>query len=243
MSLIRRMGGKIRRLAGGDPARRLDPVVRIGRILRNQENAYVVQIGSNDGVANDPIHQLLLAHPGWEALLVEPVPFLFERLRQNYPNQARFRFENVAISDQPGTLPFYYVAEGATRKIADLPHWHDQLGSFDPDHIRRHFGNRLDAFIVKTQIATVSMPMLLERHRVPRIDLLHIDAEGSDWMILRQVDLVRFAPRIILFEHAHLSETDKQAAREFLSKRYRIADLGMDFICVRRPRLSALLRR
>jgi FkbM family methyltransferase len=213
---------------------RNDPTQRISRIFRNRKNIYIVQIGSNDGVTNDPIHQLLLANHSWEALLVEPVPYIFERLQNNYPNDVRFHFENAAISEEMGVLPFYHLHKRAREENPELPHWFDQIGSFDPSHIRRHFGKDLEPFIVAVDVQAIPMLTLFGRHQVERIDLLHIDAEGLDWAILRQVDLERFRPEIILFEHSHLSVLTKSEALSVLEKKYNVDDIGDDYFCRRR---------
>jgi FkbM family methyltransferase len=208
-----------------------DPVRHIRKALPGMEKVYVVQIGANDGKTRDPIHVLLLENPSWAALLVEPVPFLFERLRQNYANNSRFRFENVAIGDQVGVTPFYYVDDSAREQISDIPWWFDQVGSFDREHITRHFGNTLDRFIVTANISTLPLNVLLERNNINSIDLLNIDTEGYDWHVLRQLDLSKYSPKVILIEHRHLSPATKTEVRRYLQDSYRIIDLSHDYFC------------
>jgi FkbM family methyltransferase len=203
------------------------------RILRGDRQVFIVQIGSNDGSTGDPIYNLLQRHPSWEALLVEPVPFLFERLRANHRGNARVRFDNVAVSEKAGTSSFYYIDAAAKKQIPDLPYWFDQLGSFDRAHITRHLGASIEPFIVSTELTTLPLAGLFERNRVTRIDVLHIDTEGHDWVILQQLDLAVWHPKVILFEHSHLKPADKTAALAFLSGKYRITDLGSDYLCVR----------
>src|SRR5207245_6466419 len=58
---------------------------------RSSKPLRVVQIGSNDGVANDPINESLRARR-WSGVLVEPIPYLFERLRANYEGVPAVRF-------------------------------------------------------------------------------------------------------------------------------------------------------
>jgi FkbM family methyltransferase len=207
------------------------PARKLGRILRGRKDLYVVQIGSNDGITCDPIHSLLQSNPSWKALLVEPVPYLFERLCKNYSNIANIQFANVGITEQAGMATFYYVDPAARDHFPELPHLSDQLGSFDRGHIARHLGGALERFIVSTQISTFPLSTLLERNNVTKINLLHIDAEGHDWIVLRQLDLTRFRPDVILFEHRHLSEDDKTKAMAFLKRDYRITNLGVDFLC------------
>jgi FkbM family methyltransferase len=213
---------------------RYDPERLIEQALRGCENVQVVQIGSNDGLSNDPVHSLLLRNPSWQALLVEPVPFLFERLQRNYPGESRFQFVNVAVAESEGTLPFFYIAEAARETAAHVSRHFDQLGSFDREHIVRHCGTALDSFVVTADIPTLPLPVLLERNAVTRIDLLHIDVEGYDWMVLRQLDLRYFQPAVILFEQKHLSGKDRHAALRFLGDDYAITNLGADYFCRRK---------
>lgn len=209
------------------------------RAFSGMKNACVVQIGSNDGKTGDPIRPLLLRNSSWTALLVEPVPFLFERLCRNYAGASRFRLENVAIAEQAGVSPFYYIDKAARKSMSRRPWWFDQIGSFDRRHLVGHlgtagyFGGAEDRLIVSLDVPTLPLPVLLERNNVDRINLLHIDAEGYDWKILSQLDLTKYRPEVILFEHVHLSTKDKGAARAFLQDRYTILQLGDDYLCRR----------
>ena len=213
---------------------RYDAERLIEQEFRGRENVQVVQIGSNDGLSGDPVHSLLLRNPSWQALLVEPVPFLFERLQRNYPAEPRFQFANVAIAESEGAQPFYYIGEAAKERAAEVSQHFDQLGSFDREHIARHCGTALDSFIVTANIPTLPLPVLLERNGVSRMDLLHIDVEGYDWMVLRQLDLRHFQPAVILFEHKHFSDETRQAAHRFLEDDYAITNLGADCFCRRK---------
>ena len=68
------------------------------------KKAQIVQIGSNDGKTGDPLYPLLNSHPEWKALFVEPVPYLFKRLKNSYPDTTRFTFENAAISNTSNAM-------------------------------------------------------------------------------------------------------------------------------------------
>lgn len=144
------------------------------------------------------------------------------------------RFANVAIAERPGTGTFYYLDPLAKQYLPDLPSQFDQLGSFDPGHITRHFGNALDRFILSIEVVTFPFSTVLEQNSVTKINLLHIDTEGYDWIVLRQLDLRRFHPDVILFEHKHLSEDDKRKALAFLTPDYKIARYRYDYLCRRK---------
>ena len=76
-------------------------------------------------------------------------------------------------------------------------------------------------------IPTVSLPSLLEHHEVSQIDVLHIDREGYDWKILRQLNLKKFRPKLILLEYKHLQEAERLEAMAFFKPTYRITDLDV----------------
>ncbi|ROH92027.1 FkbM family methyltransferase [Stagnimonas aquatica] len=185
--------------------------------LRNLDRVHFVQVGSNDGTQGDPLHRLLRRDRRWRGLFIEPVGFLFERLRQNYAGDARFDFANVAIAAEPGSAAFYYVSEQAKAALGErLPYWYDQLGSFDRQHIVKHLDGLLEPYIVETALPCLPLQSVLDQHRVDRIDVLHIDTEGYDWQVLRMFDLQRYRPSVVLYEHKHLSPDDRQQARQRL---------------------------
>ena len=210
-----------RRLGLPGPPKRVveSPVTtRLRRVFAGQERLYCVQIGSNDGLQGDPLNALFREQPGWGALFVEPVPSLFARLRNNYPDASRFRAANVAVSGVRGTLSFYTVSERAREAFGDsLPYWFDQLGSFNREHILRHLDGRLEPYIVEIEVPAMTLDDLLREHSVDQVDLLHSDTEGHDLVVLQGLDFSRFRPRAILYEHKHLSVDDQRRARELVS--------------------------
>lgn len=194
--------------------------------------AVVVQIGSNDGVTRDPIHNLLLRKRKWRVLFVEPVPFLFNKLKKNYSGDPRFKFENSVINDG-SSVTFYWVAETAKEAIPDLPDWYDQLGGFDRAHITKHIPE-LEPFIEKAEFSGITLDDLFEKHAIERLDLLHIDTEGADFKILSQLDLRKRTPKIILYEKKHLSRKEERESILFLKANYVLYRFGGDILAVHR---------
>lgn len=192
----------------------------------------VVQVGSNDGKTGDPLYRLFKKRRGWKGLFVEPVPYLFDRLKAAYAGSDRFRFENSAITEGK-SVDFFWVDESAKREVPDLPEWYDQLGSFDRKHITRHLP-QLDPFIRQAQITGITLPELFRKHHITEIGILHIDTEGYDFKVLSQLDLTTTAPQIILFEHKHLSDDERRAAVAFLDPHYQVFKLGDDMLAVSR---------
>lgn len=206
------------------------------RKLLNKHEVMVVQIGSNDGKSGDPLFNLIAKRKSWKALFVEPVPYLFDQLKQNYGEEDRFTFENRAVNDG-SEQTFYSVTENIHDKIPDLPVWVEQLGSFKKDSIIGHLQGKLEPYIEEIIVQGTTLPELLNKNKVEKIDLLHIDAEGYDWIILSQLDLSTFKPEIILYEHKHLPNGEKQASLFFLkSYNYQIFQLGSDYLCIQKSK-------
>lgn len=216
--------------------RRSDPTVqeRILKTIGNKPAVFFVQVGSNDGVHGDPIHDLIVSRQTWSGIFVEPVNFLYQKLQKNYGNAERFVFENVAIGTEKCKKKFYYVSEKAREEL-DLPYWHDQLGSFDKAHITSGLGDQITPYIVEEEIECLPLTEVLDRNRVDAIDLFHIDTEGFDYKVLSQLDIERYKPAVIMFEHHLLTDEEFDQARKLLRKTgYRLHHYDGDILALRR---------
>ncbi len=212
------------------------PTFWVNKHLKNTD-LNIVQIGSNDGVTGDPIFKLIKKNKRWRVVFVEPIPYLFERLKKNYHNDSRFVFENVAINDGSNQI-FYYVNEDADKHIANLPYWYDQLGSFKKENILRHLDGILEPYIIEKEIRGLKLNDLLTKNKISSLDLLHIDTEGYDYKILSQLDLKRYSPIVILFEYEHLQDSEQKEAVTFLKEKYYIFVFDGDFLCIAKNKLN-----
>lgn len=73
----------------------------IGKALGNKSVTFL-QIGSNDGRTRDPIFDLISKNIKWRGIFVDPVPYLFDRLKKNYLSLGhpdRFLFFNGAVNE------------------------------------------------------------------------------------------------------------------------------------------------
>jgi FkbM family methyltransferase len=198
-----------------------------------------VQIGSNDGTTDDPLRALTEAY-GWSGVLVEPVDYVFARLEQERGSDARLRLENAAIGDHDGQSTFFCLRQG--RSEEHLPDWHDQLGSFSLETLlsAEHEEEipEIRDLVVTTTVRTLTFASLCSKHGIERFDLLHIDAEGYDWEILRQIELEHYRPSVVLYEHKHLSFADRRCAETRLEiGGYACHQTVFDTIAVRRDAL------
>lgn len=197
--------------------RNLTSAERIERCFNPRIPVRFLQIGSNDGRFGDPLVRLIKDRGNWSGIFVEPVPYAYERLKLNYGVSEKFTYEQLAIGEAFETKTFYYVSEAAKDDLGkQLPPWYDQLGTFERPHILKHLDGILEPYIIEVPIDCVPLQHILEKNNVQSLDVLHIDTEGFDYQVLRQFDLPRYLPRVVLFEHKHLSKADQDAADQLL---------------------------
>lgn len=215
----------------------------ISSFNEGQSQITFVQIGSNDGKQGDPIYKYVSTSRKWKGVLVEPIGFLYSRLKENYANREDLIFEKVLISTKRESKTFYYVSKEAKEHFDDLPFWYDQLGNFSMAFIREHLGERIEPFIRSESIEAIPLRELLERCSINAIDFLHIDTEGHDYEIMRQLKLDDIRPKIIMIEFKHLSYLSCYKLIKKLRRHYQLLSNGSDLVAVEREVAKRILGR
>jgi FkbM family methyltransferase len=211
---------------------------------RTYPRASFVEIGANDGEQHDHLRPYLL-RGNWRGVMVEPVPYVFERLRRNYAGVEGVEFENAAIAVSDGRLPFFHLRDADAGERAELPDWYDGVGSFSREAILTHSPQMPDIAerIVEVEVPALRFATLCDRHGIERPDLVVIDTEGHDWEIVRTIDLAARGPRMLVYEHFHLTPGDRAACRGHLEEAgYETMEEGFDTVCLR-PDDDELTRR
>lgn len=196
----------------------------------------VLQIGSNDGISGDTLNKLIKENDQWQVLFVEPVPNLFEKLKQNYGSSQRFKFENAGINEDGSQQKFYKIGEDAFKENPALSENYKQIGSFSREHVEKLSTTEIIKFIEELDVNCMSLEKLLEKHKIETLDLIQIDAEGYDWKILSQLDLRKHKPEMIIFENKNLKEGEKEEAIKFLQETYYIFSMRQDYMCIRKDK-------
>lgn len=187
---------------------------KIIHISQKDSDFFFIQIGSNDGISGDPIHKFIINYH-WRGILVEPVSYLYAELLATYKNQKELFFENVAIDKEAGYRSFYRI-----RKADESKHifWYEKLGSFNKEHLLKHRKKipDFDEKFLEEKVKCLTLETLLKKYNVKKINLLHIDAEGYDYEIIKMVSFNGIKPQMILYENKHLSADDKSACKNLL---------------------------
>jgi FkbM family methyltransferase len=197
-------------------------------------HAFFVEVGSNDGEKYDHLSSMIHAG-GWGGIMVEPVPYVFERLRQNYGNTPGVILENVAIADRDAQLPFYHLAQLGEHEKETVPDWYDAIGSFVLETLMAHRDKipDLERRVVRTEIPCVTFQTLCAKNGVERVDLILIDTEGFDWEVIKSIDFALHRPRLLVYEHFHLSPEDRGECRRYVeSLGYETMEEGFDTFCL-----------
>lgn len=189
---------------------------------------FFVQIGSNIGkTPNDPLYPLI-TKGGWDGILVEPNPEAFEELKKNYAGYP-FVFENIAIAKHNGKVPLFLFYEPFMEGIS-------QIASLNCRHLHSHLLNGENRRLKEVIVPCLTLNSLFEKHNVTKVDILHIDAEGSDIDIIMNTDFSKVDIRRIMFEHVHTDGPFKTGPRfelclEYLeSFGYRVVNKGLQNI-------------
>src|SRR4029077_7512096 len=123
------------------------------------------------------------------------------------------QFRRIAVGVRNETRPFYTVADAP-----GVPRDAGMIASFDRETLLSHrrFVPDLDSHLRSEDIECVALNDLLAEVDADHIDLLQIDVEGYDHELIRVLDLERFAPSIVRFEHIHLTRDQHEASIERL---------------------------
>lgn len=196
--------------------------------------AVFVEVGANDGVQHDHLRPFIRSG-GWTGVMVEPVPYVFERLRDNYAGLDRVRLENAAVADRDGTRPFYHLAEAPEGERARLPGWYDGIGSFSREGVLAHADlvPDIEQRLVTTEVQALTFESLCEKHGIDEVDLVLVDAEGYDAAIVEAIDFASRRPRLLIYEHYHLAPADRAACRTRLEALgYGLLEEHFDTFCL-----------
>lgn len=170
-------------------------VRRLAILRRRKQEFFFLQIGANDGVSHDPIHAFVSAFRV-AGIVVEPLPDVFQALCQTYARHPQIKKLNLAVHEELEQVTLY-------RPAADNGQDKSGIASLNKDRFEltsARSGIRSED-IEAVEVPALSLSRLLESEHVDHLDLLQIDTEGYDMKILAGLDLSKYRPSIIRFEH------------------------------------------
>ena len=165
----------------------------------------LVVIGAHFGVwLKDEISKCLDKN----ILLVEPVPYNYEILKQEYSKLENIKICTNAIYDQNKKEKFYFVKKESISKLGK--HWASGIGSFDKNHILNHKSKRFkieDDDIIEMKMNFITFKDIIDIFSIKSINRLQIDVEGAEYEILNSIDFKKININEIQFEFKHFDGT------------------------------------
>lgn len=200
--------------------------------MQSNPDFYFVQIGANDGLANDPIRPLIKQFH-MKGLLVEPMPDFFARLTKNYADEPQLAFENCAIGAADGEVSLFRF-----KPDTPLPNnFFHGMARFDKNYmLARSIKMGLTDAIEEIKVPALTFDTLTRKHNIQKIDFLQIDTEGFDFEIIKMAFSLNILPEIINYEWTEISLEDRFACKTLLlEKGYSFIDVGPDVLCILHP--------
>jgi FkbM family methyltransferase len=195
---------------------------------KNKEDLFFLEIGAMDGIAHDKLNRHI-AKNEWSGVLVEPVKDMFDKLKENYKDKSKLKFENSAITYENGTAEITRIPIEKVGK--ECPAWADGISTLIPDKHLIGSDPNLANNSVAEKVNTINVKTLVEKYSISKIDILQIDTEGSDYNIFYQIWSYGFRPAVISVEIVYMVYKDIQEITNLLKlNNYIVSIEGDDLI-------------
>lgn len=151
----------------------------------------VLEIGANDGKTLS--NSLLFIENGWNAHLLEPNTLAFNKLLERHNDNNQVYCYKLGIAEESGIKTFY--ESGELLGQGD----HSLVSSIDKKETSRWNG-----FVnfKESEASFLTWEDFLKTHSIKKNDFnyISIDAEGYDWIILKQIDLTKHNCEVLCVE-------------------------------------------
>ena len=187
----------------------------------------LVQIGANDGVSHDHLHNIIKKFQ-LKSLLLEPIKKYFLDLQNNYLNFDNVKIENSALSVNNEIIFLYMVNPEYSNKYGTIS---SGISSFYKKHLIHHGIKK--KHIVQEKVNQISFDALLQKYNFKSFDLLLIDTEGYDCQIVNDFFLkIKKIRPIIIFEWSHIKNSELEDTLYIIIKNnYSFFPIGDDVFC------------
>ena len=162
------------------------------------EKKYIVQVGGNDGVQNDPLRKYFEHKGNYEAVIFEPIQYYFQKLEDLYYGRNDILIKKFYVSNLKKEKEIYFINPQICEEISSLDKkndWLHGLGSFNKNGIENeveknyHKDDRFKKFfekIKKNIVSELVSPFELKNLNFPKEteNLLVIDVQGFELEVL-----------------------------------------------------------
>lgn len=166
---------------------------------------YII-VGAMDGVSHDNIFDRLKEETNYKAYFIEPIPYYFEKLKENIKQLDNAVAYNLFISDNDVSVEMAYVK----------PEWIAKDSSFldgcssmieDGEPLNRYLKELPKSILETISVSSLTFDKFCEWYDIKDIHYLQIDTEGCDERILKTIDLNKYKVKELKFENHYISDT------------------------------------
>ncbi len=192
----------------------------------------IVQIGANDGKVGDPLYSFLMNNKKFtKALLIEPQSEIIPFLEKNYNNHPKITIFNGAIGTSQNLTLFRI--KPSLWEFFDPPHLKSapryRVASGITSSNKEYIINAVEKYLqynIPTKEALEKIEvrckqlesLLLEVSFDGCVDVIQVDAEGSDDDVIYACNIEKIKPLIINYEYKHLNSIKDAKLEEYLQK-------------------------
>jgi FkbM family methyltransferase len=177
-------------------------------------DGFFIEAGANDGFAQSNTYYFEKIR-GWTGILVEPIPFLYEKCVKKRPNSTVFNCALVSKDYEGQSVKMLYS------NLMSLVRGARKSEALDLEHAKRGLKQRSVKEVTEITVPARTLTSILDEVGVQEIDLFSLDVEGYELNVLRGLDLEKYRPKYMLIE------TDfREEIEEYLSVRgYEAVDM------------------
>lgn len=159
------------------------------RFFPDSKDGFYVDVGAHDGVTGN--NTKLFEDHGWDGLLFEPIPHIFNKLIDNRNGVC---IDKCAFN-KTGTVNFM-VNIGYTEMLSGI------TSTFDPRHLKRIANTqRTRGGVSKTiTVETTTVQHELDIINQTCVDFLSVDTEGSELEVLQGIDFDKTIVKVMTIE-------------------------------------------
>jgi FkbM family methyltransferase len=155
--------------------------VMLWRVLHAESPGFYIDVGAHDPVI-DSVTQGFYDR-GWRGINIEPQKQYYEKLSEARSGDINL---NVAVSNEPGQLTFYRIADG------------DGLSTLDKTVAEYHRSKGMQ--VEASPVSVETLEAICDKHAKQAIHFLKIDVEGLELQVIQGLAFKQYRPWIILVE-------------------------------------------
>ncbi len=131
---------------------------------------------------------------GWQGYNFEPIPWVFEKLKENRPNSINVNF---GMSDKERSAIFHAV---------DHPHFGLNCTNGSLEHSTSHKAilDEIGCKIKDIEVQLITWPSFIKKYNIESVDLFVLDVEGHELSVIEGMKGSSVLPDIICIEYGHI---------------------------------------